>query len=184
MAAPRTSTRHTADERRDQILEAAVAEFAATGLHGTSTDTIARRVGISQPYLFRLFGTKKDLFIAAVERNFDQTIESFERAAADAPAGQVLPTMGKAYSEMLADRERLLNQMQAYAACDDPEVRAVVRRRFSELYRLVERLSGASADQVRAFVATGMLLNVAAAMDLPAIAPDEGWVRRFLDTEE
>ena len=54
-----TATRKTADERRVEILEAARAEFALKGLYGASTDTIARRAGLSQPYLFRLFGTKK-----------------------------------------------------------------------------------------------------------------------------
>ncbi len=90
--------------------------------------------------------------------------------------------MGKAYVELLADRELLLAQMQTYAACGDEEIRTVVRRRWGELYRTVERLSGAPADEVRAFFATGMLLNVAAAIDLPEIAGQKGaaWARRAL----
>ena len=59
-----------ATERREMVLEAAVAEFAAHGLAGTSTEDVARRAGISQPYLFRLFPTKKALFLALVERCF------------------------------------------------------------------------------------------------------------------
>ena len=71
------ATRHTADERREEMIAAALVAFADTGLDGTSTETIARQVGISQPYLFRLFGTKKELFLAAVERCFTDTLETF-----------------------------------------------------------------------------------------------------------
>ena len=61
-----TRTRSTAQERRAELLAAALSEFAIGGLHGTSTEAIAKRAGISHAYLFRLFGTKKQLFIAIV----------------------------------------------------------------------------------------------------------------------
>ena len=76
-----TAVRMSAEERREAILEAARLEFASTGFHGTSTETIAERAGISQPYLFRLFGTKKELFVASVRRCFRETLETFQRAA-------------------------------------------------------------------------------------------------------
>src|SRR2546421_2343546 len=175
-------SRMSADQRREEILETAVADFAIAGLHGTSTEAIAQRAGISQPYLFRLFGTKKDLFIACIGRCFDRTEGAFRAAAERDDEGDPLRAMGKAYVELLADRELLLAQMQTYAACGDDEIRAVVLRRWGQLYRTVERLSGASADEVRAFFATGMLLNVAAAIDLPEIAGQKGaaWARRAL----
>lgn len=172
--------RQTADERREAILEAAMVEFAERGLHGTSTERIAERAGISQPYLFRLFGTKKELFLAASERCFRRTLEAFQAAAERARRGEALPAMGRAYMELLSDRRMLLLQMQTYAACDDPDVRAVVRERFAELYRYVERASGASGEEVRAFVARGMLSNVAATLNLPEICSDDDWARRFL----
>ena len=58
---PVTTHRKSAQERREEIVEAALVEFAAHGLDGGSTETIAKAVGISQPYVFRLFGTKKKL---------------------------------------------------------------------------------------------------------------------------
>jgi AcrR family transcriptional regulator len=175
-------TRMSADARREEILNTAVSDFALGGLHGTSTEAIAERAGISQPYLFRLFGTKKDLFIACIGRCFDRTEGAFRAAAEADEGGAPLEAMGQAYIELLADRELLLSQMQTYAACGDDEIRVVVRRRWGELYRTVERLSGAPADEVRAFFATGMLLNVAAAIDLPEIAGQKGaaWARRAL----
>jgi len=178
-------SRMSADQRREEILETAVADFAIAGLHGTSTEAIAQRAGISQPYLFRLFGTKKGLFIACIGRCFERTEGAFRAAAEADESGNPLEAMGKAYVELLADRELLLSQMQTYAACGDDEIRGVVRNRWGELYRTVESLSGAPAEEVRAFFATGMLLNVAAAIDLPEIAGRKGaaWARRALGGE-
>ncbi len=163
--------RMSAGERREQILDAAMVEFARTGLHGTATETIADRAGISQPYLFRLFGTKKDLFLAAVERGFDH-VEAIFRHAAEMEPENALEAMGRAYRDLLVQREELMLQLQAYAACDDPEVAAVVRQRYAHLYRLVADLSAAPLPAVQFFFAQGMLLNVAAVLDLPALADE------------
>src|SRR5262245_33507373 len=173
-----TSTRMTADERREMLIEAASIEFAAGGLHGTSTDDIARRAGISQPYLFRLFRTKKELFLAAIDRCFDQTTEVFAEAARQAGGEDTLQQMGLAYCGLLRDRPKLMMQMQTYAACDDPDVRARVQARYGELFRFVEEVAGATPEQVREWFAIGMLLNVVAAMDMPSL--DETWPRRLL----
>jgi AcrR family transcriptional regulator len=178
-----TAHRMSAEERREEILDAAMTEFALKGLHGTSTETIAQRVGISQPYLFRLFGTKKGLFLAAVQRGFHRVEETF-RVAAEADPDNALKAMGDAYVDQISHREHLLLQMQSYAACGDPEVRRVVQRAFADLYQMVERLSGAPEPEVRDFFAGGMLLTVAAAMDLPAVAEMEDWAQRCLTPEE
>ena len=170
-----TGQRMKAGERREMVLAAAVTEFAARGLAGTSTEDVARRAGISQPYLFRLFPTKKALFLALVDRCFRQVAATFEAAAADRVGEDALEAMGDAYHELLQDRTLLLLQLQAYAACDDPEIRAATRTGFKQLWALVERLSGLPYEQVVTFFAMGMLMNVAAAMDLPAV--DERWTR-------
>src|SRR4051794_29580777 len=79
--------RKSAEERREEILEAALVEFAAHGLYGGSTEAIARAVGISQPYVFRLFGTKKELFTATIERCMRGTLEMMQSAAAGLQGG-------------------------------------------------------------------------------------------------
>jgi AcrR family transcriptional regulator len=163
----------SAEERRESVLEAAVTEFAARGLDGTSTEHVAHRAGISQPYLFRLFPTKKALFVALVERCFLRVSETFTAAAADRTGREALEAMGEAYRQLLEDRTLLLLQMHAYAACDDPEIRDATRTGFRQLWLQVERLTGLPFEQVTEFFAMGMLLNVAAAMDLPAV--DERW---------
>ncbi len=166
------TARLSAGERRDEIVAAAMTEFAQTGYAGTSTEAIARRSGVSQPYLFQLFGTKKDLFIAAVRHGFGRTALAFETAASTAraedPSTQhILDAMGLAYCDLLRDRELLLCQLQAYAACGDPEIRAAVGDEWMRLYRMVGEWSAADDQQLEVWFAMGMLMNTAA-----AIGPD------------
>jgi AcrR family transcriptional regulator len=163
----------SAGERREAVLEAAVTEFAARGMAGTSTEDVARRAGISQPYLFRLFPTKKALFLALVERCFQRVADAFAAAAGDKTGDEALDAMGDEYEQLLEDRTLLLLQMHAYAACEDPDIRAATRAGFKRLWALVERVSGLPFDRIVSFFAMGMLMNVAAAMDLPAV--DERW---------
>ena len=178
-----TATRKTADERREEILAAAFDEFAEHGLHGTSTDTIARKAGVSQPYLFRLFGTKKELFIASARRCFGRVLAAFQEAAQGKTGAEARLAMGRAYDQLLADRELLLGQMQMYAACSDPEIRDATRAGFAELFRYVEGVTGQSAVEIRDFFAMGMLMNVAAAMDLPQICgEDDAWAQELRGT--
>jgi AcrR family transcriptional regulator len=168
-----TKQRMPAAERRELVLDAAVAEFAVHGLAGTSTEDVARRAGISQPYLFRLFPTKKALFLELVDRCFRRVRDTFIAAAGDQTGDEALAAMGDAYERLLDDRVLLRLQMQAYAACDDPEIRAATRAGFKKLWELVERLTGLPFQTVVDFFAVGMLMNVAAAMDLPSV--DERW---------
>ena len=158
--------RKTAEERREEILVAALEEFGEHGLHGTSTDDVARKAGVSQPYLFRLFGTKKELYLEVVRRCLRQTLDLFQEAAAGKGGEEALDAMGTAYMGLLKDRRRLRAQMQAYSDCDDPDVRKVVRKGYGELVEFVERVSGAEPERVRDFFAFGMLLNVFASMNL------------------
>jgi AcrR family transcriptional regulator len=174
-----TGTRQTAEERRVSVLSAAVSEFARGGLEGTSTEAIATAAGISQPYLFRLFGTKKDLFLAAVKETFARTVAAFENAAGERSGDEAIAAMADAYNNLLAEPSYLLMQMQAYASCGDPDIRAVTRRGFRDLWYTAERLAGLDVAVVRAFFAQGMLCNVTAAMDLPAV--DERWAQIICD---
>jgi AcrR family transcriptional regulator len=168
MATTATRTRLTADERRTQVLAAALPEFARKGLAGTSTEDIARRAGISHPYLFRLFPTKKALFIAVVDDCFQRVGDRFVAAAGELSGEAALDAMGESYGEHLHDSDRLRMQMQAYTASDDPDVREATQRGFGRLWEIVSDRSGLGPEAIRPFFAMGMLLNVAAAMDLPS----------------
>jgi AcrR family transcriptional regulator len=171
--------RKSKEERREEILDAALAVFSEQGLHGASTEEIARRAGISQPYVFRLFGTKKELFKAVTARCFRQTLEIFQRAAEGLRGEEALGAIGTAYAQLLeSNRPYLRAQMQAYAACDDAEVCAVVQAGYGDLVTYVERVSGLGPETVSGFFASGMLMNVLASMHLSH--PTEPWAVRLL----
>ena len=174
------STRRTADERRTEITAAAAIEFAHGGLEGATTDRIAARAGVSQPYVVRLFGTKKALFLAVANRAFERIADAFRASALGDGPDERLSNMGAAYVALLADRDELALQLQLYAAAHDPEIRACVATRFAELHELCGELSGADPEKLRGFMAQGMLCNVAAALDIPQIAWDENWARERL----
>ena len=174
------AVRLTAEERRDTVLDAALEEFAAAGFEGTSTEDIARRAGISQPYLFRLFGTKKELYVATVARCFRETLEMFQRAAEGLRGDEALHAIGAAYREQLErDRTALRAQMQAYAACEDPDVCATVRAGYGDLVAYVRRVSGAEWPAVWSFFSAGMMLNVMASMGVTS-DPDP-WMAELLE---
>src|SRR3712207_9467667 len=87
----------TADERRETLVDAATRVFADRGFHGTPTTEVAKAAGISQAYLFRLFPTKSELYVAAVDRCFARTLSTFKAAAEGVQPEEVLEALGSAY---------------------------------------------------------------------------------------
>jgi AcrR family transcriptional regulator len=165
--------RMSGSDRRQQVLQIAAEEFADGGLHGASTEVIARRAEITQAYIFRLFGTKKALFLEVMAAAFDRQAEGM-RAAAEGEAGlDALARMGAQYNELLADRTALLLQLQGFAACGDPEVRDAVRASFGRMWQTVADVTGLDPVTVKAFLAFGMLLNNGAALQIGEL--DEPW---------
>jgi AcrR family transcriptional regulator len=159
--------RKSAEERREEITEIALRHFAEGGYHGTSTEAIAREAGISQPYLFRLFRTKKELFLACSDACYTRVAQVFIDAVAAEPERPPLEAMGEAYERrLLPDRHALLFQMQGYAT-SEPEIRAHVRAGFQDLVDRVAALAGVTRIETWEFFAYGMLLNVTAAIDFP-----------------
>jgi AcrR family transcriptional regulator len=179
-----TGPRRSAEERRREIIEIAIGHFALHGYNGTSTDTVAREAGISQPYLFRLFGTKRELFLACHEVMHGRIAETFAAAARDVAPEERMPAMGRAYTDLLADRTSLLFQMQSYAASAEPEIQARVRERYADLVRQVAEATGAAPAELWAFFANGMLLNVIAALNLEVLAPSEEWAACWIEPHQ
>ena len=192
MATNPTRSRVPAAERREALIAAAVHEFAHGGLHGTSVQRVAERVGVAQPYVFALFGNKRQLFVAALERSFERIAEAFRTAAAEYEQGSApkecedaLEAMGGAYRELLAsDRDYLMLQHQAYAACDDEVVRARARHCHAQVVTLAQELSGAPSERIDDFIRHGMALNVAAALDVEALSVDCPWVKAEVSEEQ
>lgn len=177
MNPPTTSPRtlSTADERRETVLEAAVAVFAARGFSGTPTTEVARAAGISHAYLFRLFPTKSDLAIAVTERCHERIIAAFRETAAKARAAgeDVMHAMGEAYTALVADQQLLQLQLHSQAAAvADPALRDASRAGFGRIVDVVAEETGAAPETVGSFIACGMLINTLSAIG----ATDEPWV--------
>lgn len=167
------AARMSGPERRSQVLGIAAVEFADHGLHGASIEAVAHEAGITQAYVFRMFGTKKALFLELVGAAFDRLRDGMAHAAEDATGLTALALMGARYYESLADRTTLMLQLQGFAACGDGEVRDLVRARFARMWDTVAGTTGLDPVTVKSFLAFGMLLNNAAALDVEKL--DEPW---------
>jgi AcrR family transcriptional regulator len=178
---PAARARKSADERREELLAIAVRHFAEGGYRGTSTDAIAREAGISQPYLFRLFRTKRELFLACADRACGHVGEVFRRVAGEVPAEERLERMGQAYiEELLPERHEILLLMQSYVAGADREIQAHVRASYLGLIREVAELAEVPPAETFDFFAHGMLLNVIAALEIPG-GEIEDWGAEWAD---
>lgn len=166
----RPGRRLSAEERRSDLLEAGIIEFATSGYHAARTADIAARAGVSQPYVYALFPDKRALFLACHDWTTERIKEALEKASADLVDGEdVEQALDRAYQGLYDERpHQVLLQVQATAAAAaDPAIREPVRQRFIELVELSERLNGVSRDLVLRHVARSMLGNVALALDLP-----------------
>ncbi|MFJ5998102.1 TetR/AcrR family transcriptional regulator [Streptomyces sp. NPDC092370] len=166
--------RMSAEERRESVIRAATTEFARGGYHGTSTEAIARRVGVSQPYLFRLFPGKKAIFLAAAQRCVEESIHTFEEAAEGLEGEEAQHAMANAYTRVIAERpERLMMQMQMYVAVaaaeqeGDHEFGESVRAGWMRLWDTVHVPLGADVKETTTFLAYGMLINCLLGMGFP-----------------
>lgn len=170
------STRQTAAERRVAVLSAAVTEFAKSGYAGTSTDAIAARAGISQPYLFRLFGTKKDLFVATYDQVGTRIVKELSGAIEGLNGEEAMHAMGMAYLQLLQDPEMLQVQMHGFAAATgDSDIAAACRKTFEVLWHMVKDKLGLDPEMIQNFFANGMLISVMSAIDLLSVK--EAWAQ-------
>jgi AcrR family transcriptional regulator len=160
--------RKTGDERRQHVIDAAIETFAAEGYHGASTTMIARRAGISQPYIYALFKNKHDLFLAAyhevAERIRSRLVAAAERE--DGPEER-MRGMGEAYLAMIGNSAEVLCQLQAYAAAGDPALRGPIRDEFVRLFESVRGAAGVSREEAAFFFAGGIFLAIASALGVP-----------------
>jgi AcrR family transcriptional regulator len=167
-----TRTLSTAEARREAVLQAGMKVVAEHGIAGTPTAEVAKAAGISHAYLFRLFATKNELAVAIVERANQRVYDAFVEAAASVSGSgeEKLHAMGMAYGRLLGDRELLLVQLHSHAAAaDNAAIRDAARQSFKRLVELVERETGEDSVTVGRFFATGMLMNVMAGLDAPAM---------------
>lgn len=175
----------TAEERREELINASIPVFAEKGYHAAPTAEIAKRAGISQAYLFRLFPTKEDLFVAACERSCEVMYGSFSAAAdlAEKEGKDPLEVMGEAYADLVAENaEMLLVQLHAQAISPSvPAVRETMRRCFATLFAVASERSKATPEELKLWMAGGMLINVMTAIGANEIK--EPWAETLADFE-
>ncbi|MEV7596481.1 TetR/AcrR family transcriptional regulator [Kitasatospora sp. NPDC089797] len=169
----KTSMRMSAEERRESVVRAAVIEFARNGYRGTSTEAIARRVGVSQPYLFRLFAGKQAIFTAAAERCIEETWRVFDEASTGLTGEEAAAAMSEAYMGLVEDSEQLMMQMQLYVSvfasrmAGEDEIGETARRLWGELFERVRERVGGDVEGTTEFFAYGMLINALVALGFP-----------------
>lgn len=167
-----TRTRMRAPERREFILEAAECTFARLGYRVAGMADIAAAAGITQPMLYRHFRSKKELFLAVLDRCTNRILEAW-RSAPD------LGSMGEAYMGLAIARPDVVRlRLQALAECEDAEIRQRVQAMYRDQLQLIREVatrevadgrvtSGVSAEAMTwAFTALGMLIDAGTALEL------------------
>lgn len=176
--------RRTADERREDVIAAGIIEFATLGLHGASTVTIAARAGISQPYVLRLFGTKKALFLACEERVVEQIMRRWTAALAAIDPGEApqvkLRALGAEYEALVREVNGLRLVLQAFGSAEDADIRRSVHRSLATMTAWLTDSTGASRPEIQQFLAYGMMLTVAASIRAADVAHEALWARMFV----
>jgi AcrR family transcriptional regulator len=165
--------RPVTEERKEQVLAAAIEEFAEHGYHAAKTAAIAARAGISQPYIYALFESKLVLFLAVQDLVGAKAREAFTAGWREAEPGtgskqDRLMAMGQGYRRLMADENLLRCLLQGYAAASDPQIREHMRAIYLKNFDTVRALTGYDGATVARFIATGMLLNIGSALDLPS----------------
>lgn len=161
--------------RNDQLLAASMRAFAARGYFGTSTADVAEHMGVSQPYVIRTFGSKRELFIRTHALAGELMLRAFRTAAA---AGPDPDRLGAAYRDLvLRETAAVLVHAHAFSASvGEPRIGAEARRLFDEVYRTL-RDAGLDDQTIWVFMGRGMLINNLLLMEAPRYARDHDFGR-------
>jgi AcrR family transcriptional regulator len=129
-----TAKRLTAEARRQAVLDTACRVFSRSSYRGATTAEIAREAGISEPILYRHFGSKRDLYLACL----DEAWRGFRAFADEALAGDPAQCLGRIADHYMAKRARLrLVDLWIQAlteASGDEEIAKAVRRQIREVH--------------------------------------------------
>ena len=158
-AEPDAKGRMSSDERREQIVEAAIAVFGAKGYVGTTTDDVARAASVSQPYVVRLFGTKENLFLAALGSALDRLLVAFRSAPNVGDLHERGELMGQTYLNLLEVRGLHQILSHAFLLGAHPVIGPAARAGFAKVWHFLREDAGFSAEEAQKFLAMGMLIN-------------------------
>ena len=176
-----------AGERRQQILDAAEVVFSANGYRDVGTAAVAAEAGVSEPTLYRYFDSKRDLYLAVLDRNASRQLAGWRATAEKSPdAITALVEIGTDYSERLAENASpFLLRARSLLETGDEAVAEHARKNFWATFQLIEGLYQRAIDEGKIagdsnprslawlFMAVGGLLDQFLLMDLEAPGPDE-----------
>lgn len=167
----------TADERRKQVLAAALAVFAVHGYHGSSTAVIAKEAGISHSYVFKLYPTKEAMFVAVVDLYFNRLLEHFQDAAVGVTGtpAERLKKIGISYADILRDRNLMLIQLQVYSATSVPAIREAVTNGLKRLVEYIQAETGVTDEEIQNFIGGGFVATVNVALGIEHL--EEAWAQ-------
>ena len=159
----------TSDVRRETVISSAIAVFGKGGYLGTPIAAVAKHAGISTAYVFKLFPSKEELFVAALDRCFE-LVHSALAAGADSSADQtpeaLLSSMGGAYASLISNRDLLMLQVHAQSAAEVPEIATAFRKGLQRIVKFVKSRSAASDEAVQRFIAYGQLCHLITTVSL------------------
>lgn len=172
-ATPTKTTRMDASSRRELMLQAATRAFAQGGFAGTSTNAVAKEANVSQPYVIRMFGTKRELFRLVFQRAIDGIMDAFDAVLSSTephPDGGVWTALGAAYTELATDRDLLMVMTHGFTAGNTPEIGAQGRSGLGAIYQQIREGTGCTPNEARDFLAQALLLNCLLTMQASELA--------------
>jgi len=183
-------SRLPASKRREQLLDCAAVLFAQNGYARATTAQLAKAAGVTEPIIYRHFDSKRDLFVALIERTGRETIEQWEQHLADAedPAERLRRLVGD--NPMVSERGRHAYRviLQAISEVDDAVIHDALRIHIKSLHAfLVEELDVAQKDhkvtarftvEIMAWllIHLGLGYGVLNAMNIPGQGKDQSGV--------
>jgi AcrR family transcriptional regulator len=171
-----TRPRLAAAERRRAILDTACRAFSEGSYRGTTTAEIAREAGVTEPILYRHFGSKRELYLAVLESAWEEVRTSWDRIVAETdPADGWIPKMAQVALSAPGCRAVLADLwIQSLSeAYDEVEIRRYLRRQVREVHDYVAAVIRRAQDagtverdrdpeaEAWIFLSVGLLVTVA-----------------------
>lgn len=158
--------------RKEEILEAGLEVFAELGYYNTTTALIAEKAGISQPYVFKFFKTKEELFEAALDRAYERIVQSFQKVHAD--SAHLVDAMIEAYEELSTSHPNEIALQVIGLSVPEASIKEVTRRGLQRIRKdVLDQFKSAGIAnanyEVSTFLARGILCNLSFFLDLPEL---------------
>jgi AcrR family transcriptional regulator len=174
-----STTRRTADERRERILEAAERVFAADGFHAATMQHVAEAAGMSAGNLYRTFPSKEAIVEGLCARDQRERVANFAHLA---DSNSIFAAFSAALHDHIAarSRQKATLTLEIWAEAQrNPAVAAMSRdvdaENLGQIRRMIEiaKQKGEAASSVDAnFVARFVFTYVAGLLKRLALEPD------------